>query len=103
MNLSVREVKKKIDSAEFTNWIAYFNLHPPIGDRIDWGFMLSNYYFASANSDPKGRRPEPSDFLPPWKKEKKEINVDALQTKFRAIATSINERVNARTKKKSNK
>jgi len=59
--MSVREAQERIDSDEFTYWLAYNNLSPIGRERGDYQTALVAYTVASAHSGKK--KPKFDDYV----------------------------------------
>lgn len=66
--MGVREAQERIDSDEFTYWLAYHQLDPIGNERADYQSALIAHTVASAHSK---KRPKFDDFVLKFGEEKK--------------------------------
>lgn len=94
MGRPVKWCKQNIDSAEFTDWIAYFNKHPFGEDRMDLRFAVLCALIAGVNT-PKGKpAPKPDKFmLDNLLNGKKDQTVEQMQDVMMAFASKHNMKV----------
>jgi len=66
--MTVGELLSRISSEELTDWMAYEQMHGPLGpSRGDWHAALLAQVVTSTAWRGKGRRPQVRDFLLTWK------------------------------------
>ena len=81
--MSVRQAQREIDSAEFSEWMAYYSLEP-FGERLAdarCGIVASTI----ANSMTSGKRYKPDEFMPQTPDEARPRTSDELAAKAKAI------------------
>lgn len=64
--MSVRRAQEEIDSAEFTEWMAYYQLEPFGEERADLRAAIIASTIANAFSK---KRSKPQDFMPQFERE----------------------------------
>lgn len=63
--MSVARAQKEINSIEFNQWAAFFQIEPPTGFRVDYGFAQLATLLVNIHRDPKKARPYLlKDFMP---------------------------------------
>lgn len=67
--MSVQEAQSKIDSAEFSEWIAYYHIDPFGNERHDLHAGIISSTIANANRAKGTRSFAPKDFMPDYTKE----------------------------------
>jgi hypothetical protein len=86
--MSVARAQREIDSVEFADWMAFYNIEP-FGERIaDIRMGMLAATTANIHRDPKTKAFEPADFMPWVERKAKEVLFDdpADQAKFVAMA-----------------
>lgn len=69
--MSVREAQEKIDSAEFSEWIAYAGVEPFLIHRTENMLAIVASVIANVNRGKKTKPFTPEDFLPQYAAPKK--------------------------------
>ena len=70
--MTVAELLARISSKELTEWMVFHNMEPFGGDAQYLGAAITTSAIVNVNT-PKGKkRSDPEDFIPEFKKEKKQ-------------------------------
>lgn len=88
--MSVRRAMAEIDSAEFSEWMAYYRLDPQGQDRADLRAGIVASTVANASRGRKTRAFRPKDFMPDFGKASKPQNWREQKAKFKAFARAHN-------------
>ena len=84
LGMPVREAQERIDSQEFTYWMAYNNLDPIGNDRGDYQTALVAHTVASAHSK---KRLKLDDFVLKFGEDKKKLSdPDMIKNYFKSLA-----------------
>ena len=95
--MSVRRAMAEIDSAEYSEWMAYYRLDPRGEDRADLRAGIVASTVANAARGRKSRAFKPKDFMPDFDKaETGATDWQSQKAKFKAFAKVHN----AQTKRK---
>lgn len=87
--MSVRRAMAEIDSAEFSEWMAYYRLDPQGEDRADLRAGIVAATVANAARGRKSRAFKPKDFMPDFEKEAAP-DWRQQRAKFKAFANAHN-------------
>jgi hypothetical protein len=79
----VAQAQSEIDSAEFSEWVAYHNIEPFIDTRLENMLAIIAAILANSNRT-KGKPYPPDDFIPKYGVESKPKG-DDFEIKLRAI------------------
>ena len=82
--MSVKRAQREIDSAEFTEWMAYHNIEPFSLKVTDHVLASIATILANVHKRPGGKPFKPEDFLPQTQKRKIEDPKD-MEIKLRAM------------------
>lgn len=82
--MSVKEAQSKIDSAEFTEWVAYHNLKPFTFDSVENILSIIAAMIANSVSKKGAKQFKPQDFVPKLKRIRKE-DPEAMQIKLKSM------------------
>ena len=84
--MTVRELLARIDSAELSEWIAYFQLEPfgPIRSDLSAGIIAATV--ANANKGKAGKAFQPVDFMPYAEDHKPNQNEDDMMAILNTMA-----------------
>lgn len=85
MHCSLKECQQRVDSPEFSEWKAFYELEPFGPDRQDVGHAITATVIANAHRSSGGRPFEVSDFIPRWE-PKRPATPDELLAKFQVFA-----------------
>ncbi|MDR5881122.1 DUF4035 domain-containing protein [Caballeronia sp. LZ032] len=87
--MSVARAQREINSVEFADWMAFYNIEP-FGERIaDIRMGMLAATTANIHRDPKTKAFEPADFMPWVKQPKKEILFDDPKDQARFVALAL--------------
>ena len=84
---SVKECQRDIDSAEFSEWIAFNNIYPFIIDRSEYSTAILTSLTANINS--KNKTFSPDDFL--LNQSKKEQSPEEMYNSIKAAFNGGNQ------------
>lgn len=84
--MSIKRAQQEIDSAEFSEWIAYAHLEPFGEERADLRMGILASTFVNMMSA-KGKRYQPKDFMPKFGPTE-QMSVEQMKARF-AMATGM--------------
>lgn len=87
LGMTVAELGERMDSREFSEWMAYYKMEPFGQDRGDIGHAITASVVANANA-PKGKKFTPMDFLPRRKQKKRQMTEQEMRRIFDHAAKS---------------
>jgi hypothetical protein len=96
--MSVAQMLAQMDSAELTEWQAYYGLEPFGQERADLRAGIISATVANAMTTREGRSFEPRDFMPVFDRQEREVNSAVMAGFNRARMAVV-----ARRKKKAAK
>jgi hypothetical protein len=86
--MTVAQLRREMDSKEFTEWIAYEQIDPGEPERSDLRAALMACTVANAHKGARGRLYKISDFLLKFKTPRKEPNQKSIKTKLQYWLTN---------------
>lgn len=95
LGMTVREIETKMDSREFSEWIAFTNIEPLPDPWLIGGQQCA----LMANMWTTGKRFRPEDFMPTVKPTKKQSNTE-FKSRMNAIAAKQNAYIDQQQKRK---
>ena len=83
--MSVRQAQSDIDSAEFSEWIAFHSIQPFTIDTHEYMLAVIASIIANVNRTKGTKSYSPEDFMPQYKKERKRDDPASMEIKLRAL------------------
>lgn len=83
--MSVREAQLKIDSAEFSEWMAYSKIEPFYQNRLEQLLAIIASVMINVNRKKGSRAVKPEDFLHNYHQPRPRDSADEIYTKLRSI------------------
>ena len=100
--MSVKQARQEIDSAEFSEWMAYYQLEPFGEERADLRNAQLCCLYANSKTK-KGKRYKLKDFMPRFEKESPEDRNKRIRATLMAFAAAQNRMVKQRGNRSKHK